>query len=158
MHASTSPYRKSCSGWISKRVPRWLTAGSDGRSHTHINPTDISAGLPGQPEDGKMLVCFWDMQQRPSRHCLKSLAQKAENLADKGVAVLCVHASEIDEEALKEWMKNYNVPFAAKTINHDAEKTRFAWGVKSLPWLILTDQKHIVEANGFSLAELGEKI
>jgi len=39
-----------------------------------------------------------------------------------------------------------------------AEKIRFAWGVKSLPWLILTDQKHIVEANGFSLAELDERI
>jgi len=119
---------------------------------------DISAGLPGQPKDGKVLVCFWDMQQRPSRHCLRSLAQKAENLAGKGVTVLCVHASEIDEEALNEWMKDYNVPFAAKTINHNSEKTCFAWGVKSLPWLILTDQKHIVEANGFSLAELDEKI
>jgi len=39
-----------------------------------------------------------------------------------------------------------------------AKKNRFVWGVKSLPWLILTDQKHIVEANGFSLAELDEKI
>jgi len=55
-------------------------------------------------------------------------------------------------------MRDYNVPFAAKTITHDTEKTRFAWGVKSLPWLILTDQKHIVEANGFSLAELDERI
>ncbi len=119
---------------------------------------DISAGMPGKNNDGKVLVCFWDMQQRPSRHCMKSLAQKADNLAHKGVTVLCVHASEIEEEALAEWMRNYNIPFAAKKINRDAEKTRFAWGVKSLPWLILADQEHIVEANGFSLAELEEKI
>jgi hypothetical protein len=38
------------------------------------------------------------------------------------------------------------------------EIIRFAWGVKSLLWLILMDQQHIVEANGFSLVELDEKI
>jgi hypothetical protein len=114
--------------------------------------------LPGQAKDGRMLVCFWDMQQRPSRHYLKKLAEKAGNLADKGVTVLCVHACEIDEESLNEWIRDCNVPFAAKTITHDVEKIRFAWGVKSLPWLILTDQKHIVKANGFSLAELDERI
>jgi hypothetical protein len=36
----------------------------------------------------------------------------------------------------------------------DDEKTRFAWGVKSLPWLILTDRKHIVSSDGFTPAEL----
>jgi hypothetical protein len=114
--------------------------------------------VPKQKEDSRMLVCFCDMQQRPSRHCLESLAEKAGNLADRGISVFCVHASEVNEEALNKWMKDYNVPFTAKTITHDVEKTRFAWGVKSLPWLILTDKKHIVEANGFSLAELDEKI
>jgi hypothetical protein len=120
---------------------------------------DTSASfVPEQAKNGRMLICFWDMQQRPSRHCLKSLAEKAGNFADKGISVLCVHASEVDRETLNEWMKDYNVPFASKTITHDLEKTRVVWGVKSLPWLILTDQKHIVEANGFSLAELDEKI
>lgn len=120
---------------------------------------DIGAGLVhGQVKDGRMLVCFWDMQQRPSRHYMKRLAEKAGNLADKGITVLCVHASKVDGETINEWMRDYNVPFVAKTITHNAEKTRFAWGVKSLPWLILTDQKHVVEANGFSLAELDERI
>ena len=120
---------------------------------------DIGAGLvPGIANDGRMLVCFWDMQQRPSRHYLKSLAEKAENLADKGITVLCVHASEVDEEALNEWMKDCNVPFPAKTITHDPEKTRFAWGVKSLPWLILTDRTRVVCAEGFSLGELDSKL
>jgi hypothetical protein len=120
---------------------------------------DLGAGLPSeQAKDGRMLVCFWDIQQRPSRHYMKSLAEKAGNLADKGITVLCVHASEVGEEALNEWMRDYNVPFNAKTIAHDVEKIRFAWGVKSLPWLILTDRKHIVEATGFSLTELDERI
>lgn len=89
---------------------------------------------------------------------MKSLAQKANKLADKGVTVLCVHASEIDEEALNEWMRNSNIPFMAKTINHDAEKTCFAWGVKSLPWLILADERHVVRAEGFGLDTFDDQI
>ena len=33
----------------------------------------------------------------------------------------------------------------------------FALEVKSLPWLILTDNQHIVQAEGFNLDELDEK-
>ena len=43
-------------------------------------------------------------------------------------------------------------------IQADEEKTRFAWGVRSLPWLILTDNRHVVIAAGFRLSELDEKI
>ena len=39
-----------------------------------------------------------------------------------------------------------------------AEQIRFNWGVKSLPWLILTDKNHIVTAEGFNIAELNEKV
>jgi len=35
---------------------------------------------------------------------------------------------------------------------------RFYWGVKSLPWLILSNKQHIVQAEGFALSELDEKI
>jgi len=43
-------------------------------------------------------------------------------------------------------------------INGDVEKTRFDWGVRSLPWLILTDKEHIIQTEGFSINELDEKI
>ena len=43
-------------------------------------------------------------------------------------------------------------------IQGDEEKIRFTWGVKFLPWLILTDKQHIVQADGFSINELDEKI
>ena len=120
---------------------------------------DTVAGLnSGQAKDGKILVCFWDMQQRPSRHYMKWLAEKAGNLAENEISVLCIHAGDVDQATLNEWMKDHNVPFAAKTITQDVEKTRFAWGVKSLPWLILADSKQIVRAEGFSLGELEEKV
>ena len=43
-------------------------------------------------------------------------------------------------------------------IQDDEEKTRFNWGIRSLPWLILTDKEHIVRAEGFNINELDGKI
>lgn len=121
--------------------------------------TDIGVSFtPEQAKNRRVLVCFWDMQQRPSRHYVKRLAGKAGILADKGVIVLCVHASGIEAGKVDRWMRDCNIPFPARAMSKDPERARDAWGVKSLPWLILTDQEHTVEANGFSLAELGERI
>jgi hypothetical protein len=108
--------------------------------------------------DKMILVCFWDMEQRPSRNCIMRLAKQADQLKQKGVTVVTVQASKIDENALNKWVKNYNIPFTVGMVQGDEEKTRFTWGVRSLPWLILTDQEHIVRSNGFSLTELDEKI
>jgi uncharacterized surface anchored protein len=120
---------------------------------------DFKIDLSAADSDGKMiLVCFWDMNQRPSRNCIRELAKRAEELKEKGVAVIAVQASKVDENELNEWVKNYNIPFSVGMVQGDEEKTRFAWGVKSLPWLILTDQEHIVRSNGFSLTEIDEKI
>ena len=38
------------------------------------------------------------------------------------------------------------------------EKVRFSWGVKFLPWLILTDKERIVQAEAFGLGELDDRI
>jgi hypothetical protein len=43
-------------------------------------------------------------------------------------------------------------------VRGDAEKARFTWGIHSLPWLILTDSRHVVAAEGFGLSELDAKI
>ena len=43
-------------------------------------------------------------------------------------------------------------------IKDNDEKTRHSWGVEALPWLILTDKKHIVQVEGFSTTELDAKI
>jgi len=51
-----------------------------------------------------------------------------------------------------------NIHFAVGIIQDDDEKIRFSWGVRSLPWLILTDKEHIVTTEGFTLAELDEKL
>jgi len=71
---------------------------------------------------------------------------------------LDLHGTRIDDDALSQWKNKYNIPFPAGMVESDEEKTRFSWDVRSLPWLILTDSKHIVRAEGFGLTELDDKI
>jgi len=105
-----------------------------------------------------ILVCFFDMDQRPSRNCMLQLSTRAKELMAKDIVVVAVQASKVDEDTLNEWIKKNNIPFLVGMIQGDEEKIRFTWGVNSLPWLILTDNKHIVQAEGFSINELDEKI
>ena len=106
----------------------------------------------------RILVCFWDMNQRPSRNCMIQLAKQVEQLKSKSVIVVAVQASKVDEKTLNEWVKKNNIAFPVGMIQGDDEKVRLTWGVKSLPWLILTDRKYVVCAEGFSLTELDEKL
>jgi hypothetical protein len=123
------------------------------------NLNDFNIDLSAADSDGKMiLVCFWDMQQRPSRNCIMQLTKQAEQFKQKGVTVVAVQASKVSENELSEWINKYNIPFPVGMVESEAEKTRFTWGVKSLPWLILTNPQHIVRAEDFGLSELDEKI
>ena len=120
---------------------------------------NVKVEIPSSDTEGRMiLVCFFDMEQRPSRYCVNQLAKQAEQLKQQGIIVVAVQASKIDGDKLNDWVKKYKIPFAVGMIQGDVEKSRFAWGVKSLPWLILTNRKHIIKSNGFSMAELNEKI
>jgi len=119
----------------------------------------IKIDLPAEDSKSRMLlVCFWDMNQRPSRNCMMQLAKEAEQLKEKRIAVVAIQASKVDENALKKWVKENNIPFQVGIVQGDEEKTSFAWGVKSLPWLILTDREHVVTAEGFAVNEVAKKI
>ncbi|MBN2180504.1 MAG: carboxypeptidase regulatory-like domain-containing protein [Sedimentisphaerales bacterium] len=105
-----------------------------------------------------VLICFFDMQQRPSRNCLIQLSKKAQELKEKDITVIAIQATKIDKSDLDEWIKEYDIPYAIGMVETDWQKARFAWGVSSLPWLILTDKNHIVSSNGFPLSQLDNKI
>ena len=111
-----------------------------------------------QTENRAILLCFLDMNQRPSRHCITQLAQKAAELKERGVIVVAVQATQVEEKTLSDWTKKYNISFPVGTITADVEKTRFAWGVRSLPWLILADKKHVVRVQGFAVSELDGEV
>jgi len=119
---------------------------------------DLGIDLPAEAEGKMLLVCFWDMGQRPSRYCLTQLAAQAVRLGAKGVVVAAVHAAKVEDSALSQWMEKNKVSFTAGTIAGDLDKAKLAWGVNSLPHLILTDRKHVVMAEGFGLGDLDQQI
>jgi len=128
-----------------------------GKSLPELNDIEIDFNFD-LADERMVLACFFDIQQRPSRNTLLRLTKQAEELKLKGVTTVAVQAVKVDENTLNEWLKENNVPFTIGTIRDNEEQVRFNWGVKSLPWLILTDKKHIVVAEGFSINELDEKI
>ena len=69
-----------------------------------------------------------------------------------------MQASKVDESALKGWIKDNRFPFPVGMLQDDAEKIRFAWGVRSLRWLLLIDRNHVVTAEGFAVSEMGDKL
>jgi len=128
-----------------------------GKSLPRLNDFKIELN-PEQTDGNVILFCFFDIEQRPSRNCMLQLSTRAKELMAKDVVVVAVQASKIDDGVLNEWVEKNNIPFTIGMIQGDEEKIRFAWGVRSLPWLILTDKKHAVTAEGFAINELDEKI
>ena len=137
-------------------------------AQTFIKPL-VGSLLPGfdgikinfdaqQAKGKKVLVCFWDMEQRPSRNCVKELSQRVEDLAKQGVVVGGVHSSVVEESKLNDWLAENKVEFSVGRIEADVEETLFKWGVRGQPWLILTDAERIVRAEGFGLAQLEAKV
>jgi hypothetical protein len=109
-------------------------------------------------KDEMMLLCFFDMQQRPSRHYVIRLAKQVKALKQKGVSLVAVQAVKVDENVLSKWATESNIPFPIGIIQENEENVRFNWAVCSLPWLILADRNHIVTAEGFGMSELEQKI
>jgi len=116
---------------------------------------DLSAE---RAKDKAILLCFLDINQRPSRNCMQQLSTKAKELKAKDIIIVAIQVSKTDESDLSEWIKENNFSFPVGMVQGDQEKTCFTWGVRSLPWLILTDKKHAVTAEGFAINELDEKI
>ena len=113
---------------------------------------------PEQIKGKRVLVCFFDWEQRPSRNCVLQLAKQAPSLGEKGVAVAAVHVSKDNDTGLRKWAADSKIPLPVGTIGGEREEVFFAWSVKSLPWLVLTDASHLVTAEGFSPDELDKKL
>ncbi len=109
-------------------------------------------------DDKAVLVCFFDFQQRPSRNTVMQLARRADALAEKNIVVVAVQALKVEPEALREWIDQANLSLPIGAITGDAETTRLKWGVKSLPWLVLTDREHTIKTEGFNLDEIQQQI
>jgi hypothetical protein len=105
-------------------------------------------------KDNNIIICFFDMSQRPSRHYMGKLAERAHEFRQQGIMTFGFQASKVDKDTLVDWTKERNIDFPIGMIEGEEEETRLSWGVRSLPWLILTDKQHIIIAEGFDLNEL----
>lgn len=106
-----------------------------------------------QLKNKPILVCFFDIDQRPSRNLITELAKKTDLLKEKSVEIISIQISNADKESVNNQIKKLNLPFTVGTINDD-EKIKTTFAIKSLPWLILTNTERIVQAEGFSIDEL----
>ncbi len=119
----------------------------------------VDIDLTGYATEGKaLLVCLFDMQQRPSRNWALQLNEEVRELDEKGVMVVGIQASRTEAEPLNEWIRENELSFPVGTVAGDERQVRFDWGAKFLPWLILTDREHVVRAEGFALSELDRRI
>ena len=114
------------------------------------------------PAGKPLLLCLFDFEQRPSRRCLRLLTEQHESLRQRGLAVAAVQATFTTADALKAWRQTQEVPFPVGCVTNLSAKTGWAVGLEKLPWplpwLILTDAKRQVTAEGFDLDELDSKI
>jgi hypothetical protein len=113
-----------------------------------------AASLQGRP----VLLCFWDMDQRPSRHCIGQLAGQSKRLSDLGVKIVTVQMAKVDPAVLQQWAQENAVPFPVLGPVENFGNIRAVWNIRSLPWLILADGNHIVRAIGGTLDEVNTQL
>jgi len=134
------PKRPSLAG---KSLPDLGTVG--------LTTNAVPAGRP-------VLLCLFDFEQRPSRRWVRLLAEQHESLRNKGLTVVAVQAAVTEANSLRVWKDSNPLPFLVGSVPEKSEKSRWASGVESLPWLILTDKQGRVAAEGFHLDELETKL
>lgn len=96
-----------------------------------------------------ILLCLIDPEQRPSRHCLKQLADRAAFLSERAIATIVVPLSDDSITECK-----YNASFHVTRCDGDVAKLRETLGVQSLPWLVLTDSEHTIVAENITVSKL----
>jgi hypothetical protein len=109
---------------------------------------------PNHAKGQRVLVCLWDMNQRPSRRIVEELVKRAGTLKAAAVQAALVQTSMLDPNEVSSWLKDRSVSFPCCTAQLDEQRLKRTWAFDALPWLILTDPNHKVAAEGFSLDRL----
>jgi len=120
--------------------------------------TTVSLGAEAAPAGKPVLMCLFDVSQRPSRHTVHLLDQLIAALGQKGVSVVGVQATPVADDVFNEWKTASPVTFPVGRVLAKSDQTAWTANVGALPWLVLTDGGHKVVAEGFSLDELDTQI
>jgi hypothetical protein len=133
-------------------------SGPEAKTNTIAAKTFRIVGIAVDADGKPLLLCLFDIEQRPSRRFVKQLAEQYDGLRQKGLTVLGLQAAITAADSFKEWKDASSVPFSVGRVVEKADKTKWASEVESLPWLILTDGDRHVTAEGFALDELDAKL
>ena len=116
--------------------------------------------IPGMSEHLKAgqpaLVCFCDINQRPSRNCLTQLKQRASRLEQEGLKPIAVQSSIVDSQQLEDWIRENSIPFPVLMAHSGFEQRRSNWGIHSLPQIVLTDADHFVTEEGVAVEKVSK--
>lgn len=86
------------------------------------------------------------------------LKEQAQALKEMDLTVCVVQVPQVEQNTLDTWMEENDIPFPAGMIQGENEALLRQWGVQSMPWLMLTEAKQVVCAEGFGLAELDNRL
>lgn len=120
--------------------------------------TGVNLVSDDAPADKPVLLCLFDAGQRPSRFFVRQLNEKVSALQQKNVNVVGVQAAIASDATFNDWKSGSPVSFPVGRVTEKTDKTKWASSVNVFPWLILTDAKHQVVAEGFSFDDLDAQI
>ena len=102
-----------------------------------------------------LLICFFDLNQRASRHVMKGLVADRANIEAKGVSLIGIDTSGMPDAERGEILQTEGVWFP---VGKCGEAEVSAWRAAAMPWLILTDTGHVVRAEGFTANQLDDAL
>jgi hypothetical protein len=98
----------------------------------------------------RILLCLFDPDQRPPRYVLAQLAQRQDELKQKGLVLTAVSTSPASQQQ--------DLSLALGQVKGGFDQMKAPWGIRTLPWLILTDPNHLVIAEGLAISDLDARL
>ncbi len=117
----------------------------------------------------KVLVVFVDYTKRASQIAISQLQRFSRELRRQNVAIVCIQVAPADEDELRQWKKQNKIPFPIDVLPGHGGQARIPllqqssgimstlrqqWGVRSLPWTILTDEHQQIVATGVNIGRV----
>jgi hypothetical protein len=100
----------------------------------------------------KILLCFWRQDSQESRHFMQMLIHMAPEFKRRGFYIVALRVPTSDDELVSSSLIDFHMPFLHGELL-DSESCLNAWGFSAgwLPWVIMTNENHIVTKEHFGL-------
>jgi len=130
----------------------------------------LEIGFDGRRiKNKKVLVVFVDYAKRASQTAIRQLQRFSRELRDRNVAVVCIQIAPVDEDELRQWKEQNKISFPIEVLpgrgvpapipllqqsSGVTSALSEQWGVRSLPWAILTDERQQIVATGVNIGRV----